>query len=434
LLSKLQKNLKGSRDGIKILSVQVSSLAPERIQVSRVLLEYIYDLHIDGLRNNTIINRLKKIQIFFKYLDSHNIKFQIERQSIKNALLLYSEYLNHKIKIYDKKLKNGITTNTAHDYQFGVLSLCTHLLKIDSLELLSSHYRIKTNNSQKVPSSPLTDEDCAIQFSQYTFLFRRFSSIILNQEEFPLDFELNKETYWLTHIGRVRHSKSENVTTSKIFNFNEKREYSADEIKISSVYKRNDTIQKSIDQYQKAKSSYNKLYSPSRTIIALYACRAYFMHFLFLTAENDSTAASIIFDENYSIENSKANFKSIKWRANALTVQYDIQSEFVDDFKLYLRLRSYLINYYKGENRELFLTRKYSKLVSAPTDGSYSCFIRKDFSRIFNKNNFHSNSQKIRVTKAIWVRNKYGSALSSYLLQHSKKTSDSNYTGASSRV
>lgn len=154
------------------------------------------------------------------------------------------------------------------------------------------------------------------------------------------------------------------------------------------------------------------------------------MHFLFLTGENDSTAASLLFNKNYKVENSNINFKSIKWRANGRAVKYDIQSEFIHDFKVYLRLRSYLLKHYNEKHKELFLDVINHKLVAPTTSGKHSCKIRKYFSAKFLKNNFDSPSKKIRVTKGLWIRKNHGSSVSSYILQHSEKTANSSYTSS----
>jgi hypothetical protein len=426
----IQISGKFSKGLFKELSVVVSSLDQERVLISRLLLKYISDLFMDGLRQSTIFSRIRLIMSFLQYLSVNKIDFNIEPDSIKAALINYSEYLLHKVKIYDKKLNMGLTANTAHNYQNWVLSFCAYLLNTESLKLLDHNYIITSNSYQSVETQPLTNEDTATEFNQYTSIFRRFSSIVLEHEVFPLTFDVNKDIYWITPNGWIRHKDSDQVTKLGAFNFNRGQHYSILELNLLNRYKNRKRRQGAVIASKKSIDKVNTPYSWSRISIALYACKAYFMHFLFLTGENDNTASSILFNKDYIIENSELNFKSIKWRSNGQTVKYNIQNEFINDFKIYLRLRDYLLKYYNSEYKELFLDILNKKLVAAPTSGKVSSSIRSSFSYMFSKNTFIATSKTIRVTKGIWIRSNHGSFLSSYILQHSQKTSNSSYTGS----
>jgi hypothetical protein len=425
-----KKSRKSPKYEIKKLSVIINSLAEERVLISKVLLEHINDLFMDGIRHITIFARLSQIKIFFKYLHTNSIEFQLEQKSIKAALIHYSEYLQHRIKIHDKALNIGLTTGTAHNYQTWILTFCAYILKIDIPELLENHDVIVANGNERVVTQALSNENFEIQFSQYTSIFRRFSSVVLEHEMLPLTFELGKETYWMLHSGKVKHSDSDELSKSRVFNFNKGRNYSLDEIISSKLYKHTGHRNHAINKDKQDKIKANTHYSASRIFIALCACKAYFMHFLFVTGENDSTAASIIFDKNHTVENSEVNFKSIKWRANGLTVKYDIQSEFISDFNIYLRLRSYILKYYNEEYDELFLDKYKGTLAIPTTVGGFSSKIRTKFSATFDRNTFDTPSRVSRVTKGVWIRNNHGGSLSSYILQHSEKASNASYTSS----
>jgi len=425
---KIRHNKKNKK--FKHLYAIPSSLDLERVQITKILLKHTYDLLIDEIRPLTINNRLKTIISFFEYLNINNIEFHLERKSIQKALMHYGELLLHQIKIYNKELKIGLTTSTAHNYQKWVLSFSAFILNIDCLELLNSNLLIASNEVERIPTQALSNEIQRIEFNQYTSIFRRFSSIVLDNSMFPFTMELNAESYWITPTGKIVHKDNEQLTKSGTFNFQDGREYSVAEIIASNRYKKTSKRNEAIKLSKQKKAKANTPYSNARLFIAINACRAYFMHFLFLTGENDSTAASILFCEDYNIENSEKNFKSIKWRANNRTVKYDIQTEFIDDFKQYLRLRSYLLNYYNEKHEELFLDILSTKLVAAPSNGKFSSKIRINISSIFKENSFIATSKTIRVTKGLWIRNNHGSSLSSYILQHSKKASNVSYTGA----
>ena len=399
-----------------------SSLDFEKVKIAKLLLNHTNALLIDALRPRTIYHRIKIILNFIEHLKINNIELKLNRTSFQNALVNYSQLLNHRIKISNKELRVGLSTGTAHNYQTWVLSFSSFVLNIDCLELLNRELLISTNDAERIPTQALSNEKLCVEFNQYTTLFRRLSSIVLNHEKFPLSFELYKQKYWITPIGNIAHNDNENFKKTCIFNFKEGEKYSHDENKS----KRNNAIK--LFRHKKEKANIHN--SAARLFIALYACRAYFMHFLFLTGENDSTAASLLFNRNYVIENSNINFKSLKWRANGIPVKYDIQSEFIEDFKTYLRLRSFLLKQYNEKHKELFLDLLNNQLVPASIDGNYNSKIRNTTSRIFIENDFIATGRTIRVTKGLWIRSKHGSSLSAYILQHSEKASTSNYTSS----
>lgn len=407
-----------------------SSLDFEKVKITKLLLKHINELLIDGIRPITISGRLKVILNFIEHLKINNIELKLNRTSIQNALVNYSQHLLHRIKIYNKELGVGLKTGTAHNYQSWALSFGVFILNVDPFELLNSDNLIATNDTERIPAQALSNDEQSVEFNQYTTLFRRFSSIVLNHEMFPLSFELYMQKYWITPTGKIAHNDNENLKKSGIFNFKEGRKYSRDEIISSRRYKNTSKRNEAIKLFRQRNEKANIHNSAARLFIALYACRAYFMHFLFVTGENDSTAASLLFNRNYVIENSEVNFKGIKWRANGIPVKYDIQSEFIEDFKTYLRLRSFLLKQYNEKHKELFLDVLNNQLVAAPNDGKYSSLIRINTSRIFIENDFIATSKTIRVTKGLWMRSKHGSSLSAYILQHSEKASTSNYTSS----
>lgn len=412
----------------KKLYAIIDSLDIEKVKITKLLLQHINDLLIDGIRPITINGRIKVILNFIEHLKINNIELKLNRTSFQSAIVNYSQHLLHQIKIYDKELRVGLKTNTAHNYQKWVLSFAVFILNADPFELLNSDMFIVSNDAERIPTQALSIEEQSVEFNQYTTLFRRFSSIVLNHEMFPLKFELYNITYWITPIGNIAHKDNKKLKKPGIFNFKEGREYSLDEIISTKRYKNTSKRNQAIKLFRQNKDKANIYNSAARLRIALHACRAYFMHFLFLTGENDSTAASLLFNINYVIENSEVNFKSIKWRANGIPVKYDIQSEFIDDFKTYLRLRSFLLKHYNENHNELFFDLFNNQLIAARIDGTYSSHIRISISRIFSENSFVATSKKIRVTKGLWIRRRHGSSLTTYILQHSKQSSNSSYT------
>lgn len=110
----------------------------------------------------------------------------------------------------------------------------------------------------------MSNENCEIQFSQYTSIFRRFSSIVLDHEIFPLTFHLGQKIYWVTHLGKIKHSDSDYLSKSGVFNFNEGRKYTIDEIISAKRYKNPGRINEAINNQKQQREKSNTPYSASR--------------------------------------------------------------------------------------------------------------------------------------------------------------------------
>jgi hypothetical protein len=332
-----------------------NTLSTERCIIAKQLLRYIYELYTDGVRAGTIHSRVKIIIIFFEFATQNNNVIRKDLSSIEKAIADYSAFLLHKIKIYDKSLNIGLTASTAHNYQTWVLSFSAFLLDIAPYKLIKGELEINSNTRQTRKTRSLPAEVIETDFNQYTTIFKTFTDMLLEDEIFPKTFELNKEKYWITHAGEIIHSSSARLKKPNVFNFDKSRNYTIDELIHLKSYKDKSKRNEAIKLFNQRKLKANTKYCSDRAYLALHACRAYFIHFLYLTGANDSTAASIVFNSNYIIENSEINFKSIKWRANGQEVKYDIQTEFIADFKKYIQIREYLLQCYDTNSDSLFL-------------------------------------------------------------------------------
>jgi hypothetical protein len=87
-----------------------------------------------------------------------------------------------------------------------------------------------------------------------------------------------------------------------------------------------------------------------------------------------------------------------------------------------------LIEYYQQDYKALFISAAVSKITNVSTKGDVSCSFRKLFSVQFIGTPLSGTSKSFRVSKSLWVRDNYGSGISSYIIQHNNKTADSHYS------
>lgn len=413
------------------LNVDIDSIDVVAIQFAKKLIPYLADLKLDGIRVRTLNGLTSFIISLFKYIRVDGFNLRCNKASIQDFITSYTNYLLHQIKIYDRNLNLGLSTHTAQTYQSRVISFFSYVIEIEESELTGGLFIIQRNNNQVQSALALNDDAFAQQFSLYTKIFRQFSNIVLDHIEIPTPVNLNNEQLWIapsyTQWLKPKHKKTIGL---RGFNYDNGHFYTVEELELLAHCKGKKRYQlgQHVSQARDATVKVNQQYSTLRLLLAAWACRAYFMHFLIVTGENDSTAASLIFEDEYLTERSEQHFKSIKWRANGIMMNYNIQNEFVGDFQRYIQLRSYLIKHYQQDYKALFISGAVSKLATLSTKGDVSCSFRKLFSVQFTGTPLTGTSKSFRVSKSLWVRDNYGSGISSYIMQHNNKTADSHYT------
>lgn len=426
------KNIQITNKNNRKLRADLGYIDAVAIQFAKRLIPYLADLMLDGKRVRTLSGLTSFIIGLFKYIRENGVNLLCNKASIQDFIDCYTDHLLHQIKVYDRHLKVGLSTHTAQTYQSRVISFFAYAINIEESEITGGLHIIQRNNNQVQSAVALNDKAFAEQFSLYTQIFRQFSNIVLDHIEVPTSVNLNSKQLWIApSYNQWLKPKHKTSIGMRGFNYDNGHFYTIEELELFSHckgkkrYQLDQHVSQAIDATVKVNLQYSKL----RLLLAAWACRAYFMHFLIVTGENDSTAASLMFEDEYLTEKSEQHFKSIKWRANGIPVSYDIQNEFVGDFQRYIQLRNYLIDHYQQDYKALFISAAVSKLTPLSTKGDVSCSFRKLFVVQFTGTPLTGTSKSFRVSKSLWVRENYGTGISSYIMQHSNSTSDAHYAG-----
>lgn len=413
------------------LLVNENTINLVHVEFAKKLLLFLAIQLLDGKRVVTLFNDGDYFVSLFNSNFTQSFNLNFTKANIVRFIRGYTDSLLHEIKIYDRSQRIGLSTHTAQSYQSRALSFFAFASNLDKTELTNSLFMIRRNNHQVHSTEALKEKELTEQFNFYTHIFRQLSEIVLQHIEIPTKLTYNNTQNWIcpshTQWLKPKHKTSIGLIG---FNYETGKFYSVDELLAMEhcSYKKRYQILQHIKQATTAKTSANKPYSALRRILSGWACRAYFMHFLSITGENDSTAASLIFHDEYLIEKDGQNFKSIKWRANGKEVVYSIQNEFIDDFKAFVKLRSYLLEYYDIDYDSLFIGTTLKGITPLSSKGDASCNIRKQSSAQFTGYLMPGTSRSLRTTKSLWLRKKFGSGVSSYVLQHSSVIADSHYT------
>lgn len=416
--------------------VQKNSFIKERLSIAKSIVDFVVKQHE---------NLCKPVSIHPKILVVTNFLNISMFKSTPNDIELTRHYLKpfianllEQVRIYTPKNKEtgqalvGFSSTTAYRKQAPVIDfLCLHM-NINSPELTQGIKLVK-KGEPTTKTQPISEDELAQEFNYYTIMFRELSTVVLNNEMLPKKITFIESSHWLLPtIDFLSLKKSSN--RCKILPYwnhedgTQYTKYALEELtgeKLTSHYWhcRCSTIQESF-------ISQNSEWSMTKQNMAVAALKAYYMQFSILTGMNDSVVAATPFNADYEITKEAQNFKGIKYRANGKEVHFSIQSEFIADFKLFMKLREFVLEKIGVSNFEyLFfsISKKRDSVASLYLDGGWSGYVRNSLSK---KSTFKLNtSRKLRVTKGLWVRKRFGEVVSAYVLQHKISTSMTSYSG-----
>lgn len=420
-----------TRKGYKEVFVEIESLKPENVDFAETVLAMLLSFHNNG--NRDLTSKFRYLRDFISRLKLTNTSLNLV--SARNVLKEFVNELREDVRKFvppnwdTGEPGRGLSNQYCAARQSIAIEFLALHLKVTDGELTSGINLIRQKRNRQAKTLPLSETELAREFNFYTSLFRVIASAILNHEMFPKKIELVEGDYWIMPYTTwaIPNSSSPEGRSLPYVNYKDGTFYTPGELlskyncsALNSPKKRGSVLRGWLRN--------NEEFSEVRQRLITAATKAYYLHFLIITAMNDAPAASLLYSSSYSTEKSKQNFVTIKWKAASKKVSFAIQSEFLDDFKTYLKLREYVLKKLGEPNyKYLFIGSIKLGLKHLRLNGGASATIRKSFEKIapFNLN----GNRKIRITKGLWVRRRYGVSISAYVLQHSLSTSITSYSG-----
>ena len=415
--------------------VQKTSLIKKRLNLAKSIVKLIAIMHSNANRGITI---KKVIAYVGRFINSHSPMLN-NLEVARHELTKFITLLFESVKKYIPKNKEigqarvGLSPITAYAKQSAVIDfLCVHM-SVNIIELTRGMKLVNGGKAQgKEKTTPISEDELAQEFNFYTTMFRETSNIVLKNEMLPKKISFINSTHWFLPTPLFMHTKPQTMSTSETWNYADGTNYTREHLdKMKDFPLSNGKWNNRCSDVEESFIKQNLEWSATKQAMASAALKAYFMQFCILTGMNDAVIAAIPFNANFEITKKHQDFKEIKYRANGKEVCFSIQSEFISDFKLYIKLRGYILEKYDASHfKYLFFTFKKGNKNSVsrlPLNGSAGSQARVKLS---NRAPFTLNTgQKLRVTKGLWVRKGFGEVVSAYVLQHRTSTSMTTYSG-----
>jgi len=416
----------------ELLRVPYSLKANKELLVPyrRVILKYTIENSITkyqlGLSSSSINGINSNIINFVNWLNDSNLELN---ENINKATYIFREYI---VFLKAKIRNNTICNATACKKQTEIYNMLYHIYDDKENRLGKSIGFIKRSSNKFIKTEKSLQKDQEYHYKFYYNLFHQISDFILDKKSFPLKLKLLNKEYWCLpsvkiffKITDIDYHHAFNKETGDI----KSTEHIMKEYTLSYGYanaKRKNLV--------KSLATANKYQSKKKLFLASYGLQAFYILFLTNTGMNDSIAATLKWDDNYEVKQSRYRFKNIKYRAKNKLVEFEIGNNFVKDFQKFIRLREYLLCNTKFDYLFFVKSDISATLSTIQKDGTFSAVLNRRFKKILDTELPLIASRQLRVNKTYQTIKKHGVIAASQLAQTSINTLLKHYQGTSSEL
>ncbi|RXJ78762.1 hypothetical protein CRV03_01675 [Arcobacter sp. F155] len=414
----------------KFVLVESENYDQRRCNILNYLIENIVIKNRQlGLKPATTMRRIKEVKYFIEYADNANLNFINDINQARKAFLRYTKYLQSSIQ------QSKYTQRTASKLQKEALKLLSNLFSVKPIEIKQSTMLVHSGNETRTTKA-MNESDIQFCFNFYHDLFESIYDFIINNATYPYKAIITNTNYWflpytkgfIANELKVMKNSAFDCHTGKVLTYEDL--YYEPYLNINK--RKRDTYKKAIRVFnQYLQNANNNQFSSERLAIAQLGVQTYYILFLFTTGMNDSTASTLKWNENYIVQKEMKDFKNIKYRAGDKIVKFQIASKFLNLFKKFLEIRSYLL-LHNFKSDYLFFQGYGESTYSSTTakSGNLSSSINNRISKIFNTEKLKFlTSRTIRLYKTKYLIRHHGIIQAANTAQVSVVTLLKHYTG-----
>jgi len=380
-----------------------------------------------GKRPSTLRVRFSDFVVFMNWADSNGHEDVLEgeipaRVAIKNFIAYQSERL----------MQNQISSKAAVTLQYSIMTLLGNFLCVDDLMR-----GVKLNqiiDEQREPTSVPSIDARSKVLAMCGSLFDGLSELVLKQRRYPFRLSMPRYLGWDNDLlwvfphckwccpphHQLQRYAVYNYKEGKIFRFKEIRHLYSHDCHARFAIQ---TAKRGIENANNNQRHY------ARIKAALLAQSAFILMFMANLGINSAQLFDTPWNGEYEYTVERQGFRILKWRAGGKACYFEITSAFLPTFKLYLKLREYLLN---GEQfGYLFFSlgtyglKSPKKMSGYMIESLYTILLKLDPSIKVVK------SRGWRVAKTDWLLRKADPATASMIMQNTERTMQKHYTAGS---
>lgn len=405
------------------LYVNPNSYDANRLPIIEFIIDEIIEHKQLDHASRGIKDSIRFYFIFVNWLDENNIDFPKTIAEGSEIYYRYTSYLLSKVELAQA---------TVSRYQTASCKLLAGLLNDKESIIYNSAPNITKNTKSKNITKVPQQDQVNYHFKFYYELFMQLTSFLLEEKPYPFQLSLPKEKLWIWH-GRPWVVPSHREHEHKMTAFDYKNgtllsaEHLFEKFKYQNIYLARGAIKQRIKQLEFNNQNKTK----ARLQLGQVALRAFYMIFLYITGMNDSTAATLKWNDDFTIEKEQQRFRTIKYRAGNKPVEFLLQKEFMPEFKKFLHLRQYLLDSHMSEYLFFMRYRESAYLSYKQTSGAFSGDINRYMTKYIDNELPGITSRQIRKYKLHDLIKKNDIVTASKIAQSSINTVLSSYNGVS---
>lgn len=448
LYTKRKKNARGA-SGYEYRVIP-DSMDPRRIDLVNAALEYLYGINIADSSKSVLV---REMESFIDWLNMTETQLPVDIQQAKQLYREYTKYLQQIVKTHDprKAKSNGFGSASAHDKQKVAGNLLCTMLNVELEIIRGMTPSIVQGYSRKESADVDLDEPSIDESLSYSFqFFEQVADFCLNAKPYPHKIALLeheallvpephanvpvmtpftgtagyavKGRYWDMDKGSLRNEAEVQASVM-----------ASDTYQAYSQGHQNSFIKRALNKLKRRKAVLEAANSDPchkyRLDLAAKAMKAYFFVLLDITGMNDSTLATVEWNEDGFVEEvAEKGLKNIKRRAGNKAVVFKIQSIFMGSFRTFIRLRRFVLNGH--ECNTLFFTGvgEHARLSASAATGGFGA-MSYDVIRALYPNLAYTGSQTLRLNKKRWLmkKSKGQTFLVAVMMQHKPETGGRYY-------
>lgn len=330
--------------------VDLSSLDQQRIgRVREIVLLFSNKIKYESRSPTTVNNEARMGCIdFLDWADATGHHQAIlDDSSARTAFAAYVDYL------WDKCRRHEIKNNTAARTCGYVLDFLSEYFQVDDFHRGLNIPKRKLSDTQATVPPSENSQGRALSLCQT--VFRGLTNLVLSGAPFPHRIEMPKYLKWsqkylwvfpISEWFRTPREVDLQDPTSdhyKAYIFSEGRLAEVSEIAhlFNSSRMALQCRRRAVATLTKANGNPRSEY---RMSMAMYALNTFAILFLANTGMNLSQVQELEWSDDYWVANGRQKFKVVKWRAQGKIQSFEIQSVFMKEFKIFLRLRDFLLD------------------------------------------------------------------------------------------
>lgn len=328
-----------------VKQVDISSLKPAREKAFReFIVEKITEIKVGRIRPKSATTTLRELSAFTDWGDATDHENCFESPSeYHRALYDYSQNLYKRLdeedigKFTANRLQSFVINNATTFFPNANYNFTAHIPPISS----QGHTQTRT----KVPER----KKYVTNLTLFDYIFNGFTDFLLKRVPFPYKMAFQREYIWLLPAQypfvtqKILNLKKRYIEECIFWNYAKGKVRPLDECMERANQAPHQVRRQHRETQELLTASNDETHHPARVRLSKWAHDAFVYLFVANTAMNETPLRDLLWSEKYTISKDRHGFRTIKWRAHGMQVEFEISSSFVPTFEKFLKLRKYIV-------------------------------------------------------------------------------------------